>query len=533
MIASVRGLLVLVAIACVLALVVVVAPVRTATTESIDHAVVPHFDSTRINTLTLAHRGRPDIHLTRDAQRRWAKPKSVDLFDQHAIEAMLASLRGARWHRRGDRARAGAIYTKLTLDDYTIALGAPITGADQQWIVVDGTAMLVDGWVGRALDPDLLALRDRTPLADAGAAGLIELRWLVPPNDAPPGTFVPKPRPKHVLNLAGRPLRTRAGRIAQELVAGLVHALEHLTYVQLPDAAISGDGTVEIVTNFAVEIDVGGPCPGAPNLVAVRFTGGDGCIEPAAWHEVLDAAAAIDQPPEQMLDRRPALPANELSRIAIDTTTIELAKRPRLVTGTQARDADPDRVAELVAALSEPAEVVPLPTTPPVGTITITPLEGDVATLDLFAGGVLARHGEARALRPSPAAWAILTRPVDTLADPTRWLEDPNTVSSIAIDGTTYTRGAVLGEWSPRSADPALLEALAIATSQVRAPSHALPPTFAPLHRVTVTLTPPVGAPSQHLIELGAPGPDGCLARIDAVGVLAPLSLCTAAYALK
>ena len=105
-----------------------------------------------------------------------------------------------------------------------------------------------------------------------------------------------------------------------------------------------------------------------------------------------------------------------------------------------------------------------------------------------------------------------------------------------------YDRGAVLGEWSRTPAGPVAkpfgraqvpaVEALATAVAQVRAPAAALPPGFRPQHRITVTFAPPVGEPSEHVLELGPPRATGCMARIDGAGATAPLVLCTAAVAL-
>src|SRR5262245_17910838 len=73
--------------------------------------------------------------------------------------------------------------------------------------------------------------------------------------------------------------------------------------------------------------------------------------------------------------------------------------------------ADVTRVAELLAALAAPAEVVPRPAGPPIAHVTATDRVGAAIALDLFADRLLARPGEPLALRPAPGAWSLLTRP--------------------------------------------------------------------------------------------------------------------------
>ena len=433
---------------------------------------------------------------------------------------MIGTLRGARWHRRGDRERAGAIHATLTIDAHTLELGASIPGVDQAWIVVDGAALLVDGWLVRALDPDPLALRVRTPLADAAGR-----------SDPDPSRAA-----STSITLEGEHAADRAigARRSTTRARARGRTSPQLAIVALPDGPRSHRRPRPRPRSAPARTTatIGGPCPGAPALLAMRIEGGDlGCVEPAALAAaVLAAAAALDGPEQASIaDPRPLRAAADHDRLA--DGTLDLAKRPQIAIGTETHDADPDRVAELVAALAEPAELAAPSTAQILTHLRIAAKRDEPFELELHRGGVLHRSGETTWLRPTAAAWAALTRPIRTYVEPTRWIEDPSTVSAIAIDDVTYTRGAVLGEWSPATTDPKLVEALAIAVARVRAPAHAVPASFTPLHRVTVTLTPPIGAPVHHALELGALGPDGCLARVDRVPVLAPLSLCAAAFA--
>ena len=100
------------------------------------------------------------------------------------------------------------------------------------------------------------------------------------------------------------------------------------------------------------------------------------------------------------------------------------------------------------------------------------------------------------------------------------------TIQSITVDGKTFTRGAVIGEWVGAT-QPGLVEALAGTLATVRAPAaeKAVPAK----HHIAVTFAPPTGAPTTHTIELG----EHCAGRIDGAPVVVPLDLCTAANALQ
>ncbi|HET9990489.1 MAG TPA: hypothetical protein VFQ65_18290, partial [Kofleriaceae bacterium] len=141
--------------------------------------------------------------------------------------------------------------------------------------------------------------------------------------------------------------------------------------------------------------------------------------------------------------------------------------------------------------------------------------------------------GEAVALRITPGAGAILGRPASALLDTERWAEEPSTITALVLDGITYRRGAVLGEWSREPAgplDPALVEALAQAAAKVRAPARtgvAVTP-----HHLRITFAPPVGGAVTRELALGAPSPSGCPAMLGSEPVTAPLALCTAVAAL-
>ncbi len=479
MIASLRGLVALAAIAVVLA----VAVSLHHGTEPVDRAVLPGFSG----QAQVLRWERSVGQLRADhAGDRWMM--GTRTLDARAIDAVLSALRGARWHRRAERARAGAIHATLFVDGRAVAIGQSLEGVDQAWLVVDGHALLVDGWVARALEPQALSLVDREPFAAAASSAI----------------HISQPD----VSLSGTPKRTAIGVVAPSRAAALVSALTAVQIVRLPTASASGT-SVQLGTSPAIV--VGGACAPDVPLLALHAASGDGCIEPAAWQAVSAAATALTTP--DALDPRPAGFALDVAKPA---------------------NADPDRVAELVAALAQPGELVALPPGSPRSSLVITPRGGEPITLDIYADAV-ARRGEPRAIRVAPSVLAVIARPASELADTTRWAEDPSVIARLVVDGATFDRGLVLGEWRRAPAGPvdaALLDALATAAARVRAPDAPLPASFHAAHHVAITFAPPVGPKITHELELAVPGSNGCAARIDRVPVVAPLALCLAVAAV-
>ena len=463
MIASRAGLVVLAAIAAVLAIMLAFLP-RADTIEN--HTLVQDIPAGPLRWM------RGGVVETTIAFGEEGQPllQGGDL-DEGTLDAVDAALRGARWHRRADASVAGTPHVVLSIGaHFELAIGESLPGVDQTWIVTRGQAYLVDGWVARALDPGALALRERFPYAKIASAGTIAVGEL---------------------HLEAHPRRRDGMIVDVARVEALERAMEDLEYVAL------------------------GPCDSHSFHVHAQI--GDGCVPLDRWQAILAQANALAGPPADVVERRPLVTAP--SRIALsDGAVLDLARRPRLA----GRDADPDRVAELVAALTAPAEPVSLPATRPTGAI----VAGDLA-IDLYDHDhVLARRGEPIALKPSPEAWAAIARPSSAYADPQRWLEDASTITSITIDGAKHERGAVLGEWtmSRGAHDPAVLEALAAALASVRAPIGPAPAAIE--HRIDVAFAPPTGKPVTHRLELGHLGPTGCAGRADGVAVALPAPLC-------
>ncbi|MBS1121796.1 MAG: hypothetical protein H6Q90_4024 [Deltaproteobacteria bacterium] len=416
--------------------------------------------------------------------------------DTRTIEDVLATLRGARWHRRTDVAAAGELGSVVAIksgaDTVRLAIGQPLAGGEQQWIVVDDHALLVDAWVVRGVDPAPVALRVRTPLARAAEASELAIV-------RPSGSLAVRGSPRQLVQRGDSSL---ALLLAPGPVDELERALIALTVVELPRAP-SQPQQISQLTQIRLDgklaVAMAGGCPGQPARLVIGGPAGIGCVERAAWAAIEHAVAALEAPLEDLVERRPVPVEPTRIRLA-DRSVLDLAKRPRL----DGVDADLTRVAELLAVLATPAEPVALPPTAPIGQLEISARGGFAVAIDLYPDHLLARHGEPIGLRVGEGAAAILAAAGATFRDPTLWNEEPTTISALAIDGTTYTRGAVLGEWTrsgPGRDDATTIEQLV----RLLASPRGLPPRTAvgvARRQVTLTVTPPSGPPSTHTLAL-------------------------------
>ncbi|MBA3395036.1 MAG: hypothetical protein H0T89_20485, partial [Deltaproteobacteria bacterium] len=409
----------------------------------------------------------------------------------------------------GTPGTAGSSRTKLDI-------GAPLEGAGQTWVVSGEHALLVDDWVARALAPEPLALRITRPFAEVAAATRIVIERVKPP---------------FTLHAEGSPRRLARPYplvLAPRLASELHRALAGLTIVALPTApgGVSGATAVAITTAdptlVTVEVRAAG-C--AEPLVAISGTLGDGCVRPEQVDAVGILLLELERPPAELVDRR-ALVIDPIRITLADGSVLDLASRPKI--GDV--DADPNLVTELLLALGSPmAEVIAVdPAVRPLATLTAVDRAGTSQLIELLPGNMIRRHGEPVALRPGPGAWDILRRPSSALRDPTLWSEETTTIRTIKVDATTYTRGAVIGEWTrsgPGKDKPDAINGLARALSLVRAGPLATRPRVR--HRVEVEIAAPSRASSaRRVLELGARLPAGCEAIVDGTPLLLETAIC-------
>jgi hypothetical protein len=560
MISSWRGVLVATGIAVLLAVVLIVDVGRSS--RSADRSLVPGLDPDRVTELVWERPGQPAVEAIRMAGAWQIREPSSAPADAVAIGDVLAALRGARWHRSGAATPVHATLTVATgTERHKLGIGETIAGTEQVWLVDGDRGWVVDAWVGRALDRDLLSLRIRAPLADIRRAQTIVIDRAEEGRSSDSAAMVGV---GGAIRIEGRPrrmVRPMALLLATEPIDELERALDELTIVRALSGAAGARGVAISIAGGGVPatspitVEIGGSCPGSPQLVAISGSAGDGCVDAAAAAAIDRAVAALRQPPPKIVERRP-IPFEPRRVVLADGVAVEVAP---LRVGDHA--ADPARVAELLAALSAPAEVAVLPSAPSapadgvgaspaavgargartdvstraaVRQLVVTDRSGGTTVLDLLSDRLVARDGEPVALRLAPGAWSLVVRPSRELRDATLWLEEPTTITSVRIDRVGYQRGAVIGEWARQpagTADGAALEALAAAVAAPRALGFldAAPPV---VHRLTMAITPPVGRPAEHVLELGAPRATGCPARADGEAVLLPAAVCARVAAL-
>lgn len=467
-------------------------------------------DTTKIARLAWSRGGQPELVIERAGTAwRWTRPVADVPANSNAIDAVLAALRGGRWHRRAAIARAGTLRVALvaTAGERSVKLGVGdgVPGAGQTWIAIGDAAYLVDDWIARAIAPEPLALRETRPLADIAAAQTIVIDRLVPFTFAVRIEGTPR-RLARPLPLALKPT----------YVDELQRALAALVIVDLPTTAgaVTTTITIDAARLVTLELRPDGRCP--DGTLAISGTFGPGCVDGARWEDVERAIEQLRQPSTVLADPRP-LPFDPTRITLPDGTVLDLAKRPRVGD----RDASLPAVAELLATLAAPYEVVDATPAKPIATLVVSSRANATITLELLDNKHVRRAGEPVELVVGVGAWAVVTRPAARLRDPTPWTEEPTTIRTITIDKATFTRGAVVGEWT--GGDGARLEELArmLAKPQVTI-APAPPPRI--LHTVTIEVAAPGAAPITHTLAVGP----SCVARAGDDAVILDAALCRA-----
>ncbi len=481
MIGSLRGLVALGA----LALALLALAVFDGSPSAHDRAILPGFDTARLADIAW-RLGDREVHVAKlnTTPPRWIwidPPGPEGTVDPDAIDRLVTALRGGRWQRRRGASAAGALRAELALSTLQgaptrLAVGQPLAGTDQAWLVVDGDALLVDGWIANALAPDPLALRVRRPL-DGALRGPLTIRTYRDPGKAPDDAIA----------LDGVTLRLAADRtlrIAPEVRARLESALANVEIATLPRVPPppAPGAPLELDTATMI-VREAGTC--TPELVLLATSAGGGCVPSTAWGAVLASVAELRGPPEAIVDRRPAAGAKRV--VLADRTAIELVRI--------GASFDPARVAELAAALAAPAEIT-TGTAKPLGA-----LEVDGAAMTLFDDGSIARASESLRLLPDVAARQVLRASGETFREPHLWLEEPTTIAAIEIDGKSFARGATLGAWT--SGDAKALEALAFALASPTSLGPAAP--FAEhAHAIAIRIRRPDGGELHHELALAS-----------------------------
>ncbi len=532
MIATRRGLVVLGVIGIALAVILVVDLAKRD--GLVDRALVPGFDEASVVRLGwTAHPVGPYLTLERaatptDAPWRRTAP-APGAVEQTPVQSLLATLRGARWHRVKDRDpredgvllavdRAGSRLELWIGRPSGTSGGSPGEGSEQAWIGIGDRSYLVDAWVARALVPSPIELAIRTPLA--GIASVDEYTI-------------------DGMRIAGTPRRLGTLLLEPTVVTELERAVAELAIEELSPPMGHGEATT--IEMAGMRVLLGGACG---SRVYMAATTGDGCVARDKADAVRAQVAKLRSAAQLLATASPQLvtsqaiaqaaaivarapvPVGIESVTLVDGATLDLRKRPTIAGG----DARTDEVLALVTALRTPVEaidVVAVPATQPIGTLAIGIGQGDLV-LSLYAGNIVARAGELVALRLAPEVFTLLRRDASMYRDRTPWREEPTTIDEVVIGQVSYKRGAVLGEWTRQPAgptDPASLDALVRALAEPRVLGVA-PTTLTNGRTVRLVVRPPMGGENSHTLVIGAANATGCPAKIDTTTVLLPVEIC-------
>lgn len=502
-----------------------------------------------------------------------------------AVEDLLGVVAAARWHRRDDVARAGAIAQMVMIDGTPIGVGQAL--GEQRWLTVRGQALLVDGWVARVLLVEPAALLDRAIFPDAARAPVIEAHASATPT-------APWQTPDLVLQGDAQvsPWRylldpRKARRLRDEL-----SALELLPGAPSDQPGAERPlerGEVGAVASWSIRVAQGPggeatlsggaiPCPTDDQAVVVESSRlGRGCLARA---QLVQLGQGIDQTARLGAEERPfgadamdvmewqlsdgggslrmwrdggrwqAQRGGEDAPFVVEDAAVEAALAPWTSPWTSSfssRSSPPAKPVQTAGASS--------------GTRTLRAQRRDGAVVSLTVAAareaaLLARRdGEDLVLTAPPALVSALggslaaltpTALATQLLPLTLWQLEPTSISRLVLDGRALRRGAVLGEWlDERSGQPlvanraAAVEELVTALAGLRARSRA-PHGSRAAHRLELWIAAdpsrsggasPATARDVHRVELNAQRGE-CLGRGDGAEARFEAKLCEQVSAL-
>lgn len=410
-------------------------------------------DPAALRELRWQRAGAPDVVLARrDGQWQVVAPAPGPA-EARRVDELLASLAGARWHRRGAASLAGAPGARLSLDGEVLELGAAL--GEQQWVRWRGQAWLVDRWVTRLLEsPE--RLRDLALFPDAARAPVLELHGDAWGELVVQGAAEISPRRRRLDPVRLRALRAQLAALEVEPARRPAALGQERWSVRLAGGP-RGD----------TSLLVGGPCPGAPPATAALSSRlGEVCLADEALGALagaISSAAASDA-----VERRPlASTAREVVRLRVaapgEKPRLALVRdggrwRAELVDGEPPRAevaVDAQAVARALEELAEPWQPAALVVAPALVELVAGHADGTevVLTWGQSRGGAWVRRGQeplALARSSSGSAGAMdLRLPgwLETLLDRTLWRVEPRAVQALVLDGVRVHRGSVLGEW--------------------------------------------------------------------------------------
>lgn len=477
---------------------------------------------------------RGDRAVVVDVARGVVTAPTAGQADAAAVADLLSSIASARVDRRGGAPIAAPRVT-IVLDvgrPLTVTLGEAVAATGQAWVAVDGQVALVPGWVGRALDREPDALRQRR---------------LVAPGAEPAALAVHVGRDLDLVLAGAALVRADGGgrttRLAREVRQALWAAVAALRLDQFgppvdPAAAPVGSMDVRVGTR-PIELRWFAACA-APGLVQVTSSIGDGCVAQAAIDAV--AAAARVAASDAAIAATPLVTAAPVVALELpDGARVRQDGGGWLIETAAGRwDADADRVRGLLAALAAPARLRARTADDQVGAAwAVIDASGERQAWRVRVAGAAAtivRADEPVALDLEPAAAAAVIAGALGLRDRQPLRLDPTQVARVRATGlapATIVRGAVLGEWQvdvpAGAAATAAAAALPAALAGLQVDRWAAP---AALGRIRRTLTIERDAEGPLTITVGAADPAGCWIAVDATAAgHAPATACAALLA--
>ncbi len=491
-------------------------------------------DPAALRELRWQRAGAPEVVLAwREGQWQVVAPLPGPV-QARRVDELLAALAGARWHRRGAVALAGALGARLTLDGEVLGLGAEL--GEQQWVTWRDQAWLLDRWVTRLLEsPE--PLRDRALFPDAARATVLELHGEVWGELVVQGASEVSP------------LKRRLDPVRLRVLRAQLAALE-VDSSRRPPALGPQRWSVRLAGGPRGDSTLvgGGVCPGSPQATAALSSRlGEVCVDDQALRALDGAIAAA----AAAVEVRPlAANASDVVRLRVAAPhakpSLSLVRdggrwSAELVAGAPPRAevaVDAQAVARVLEELAEPWQPAPLVATPALVELVAGHADGTEVALAWGRGpnGVWVRRGqEPQVLVRRSGADLRLPGWLEALLDRTLWRVEPRAVQALVIDGARARRGSVLGEWVDAAgaalpaSSAASLEALLEELAAPRA-LREVPPVAGQL-RIELELEDPparaaASAPLVHRLEVSQQG-SRCLGQHpQGVGLELAASVC-------
>jgi hypothetical protein len=529
----------------------------------------------RVQTLRWQRDGRDELVVRRDGagwQATTGTAPSAAPVRAGVVEDLLDIAAAARWHRQAPAAAAGLVTRRLLVDDVAIGLGERL--GEQRWLLVGGRALLVDGWVARALELDPQQVLDRAALPDAARSPVLEIHGAAAPWHASELVL----QGQGMVSPARRRLDPDLVRTLRERLSAL--RIEASTATPSVDPVDDSRWSVRIAGGPRGEATLsgGGACEGSatPRTRVASSRLGSGCVEDVALREVAELidravsprgadarplAATADEVVEWSVASAASSGAPDSVRVTRDGGHWQAQRERAGVTTPFA--VEPAAIDQVLAELATPWPVIGWEAGPRSALARLTARHRDGSSISLSISRSISRSaatssspsrravrdGETLALAVPPGLELTPALLATSLAARTLWRFEPTSIARVQLGALTLRRGAVLGEWLDAQGRPlpaasaaraAALDELLRSLGSLRARSRQ-PHGAALRRRISLWLdedparTAPSSAPASasHVLELAPAARNGeCLGRADGIEARFEPDLCAQAAAL-